>query len=146
MQNFFLESDIDSPKIELEKDNGIFRFTGFSFPENTELFYNPIIIWFENYFKAPNVYTLIEFNLEYFNTSTSKVFMHLFNLFSKHYNKGIDIQINWFYFDEDEDIQESGINYKMLNSVPFNLIPYSIDYIDRKDEVYNTSLLRGVLV
>ena len=36
-------------------------------------------------------------------------------------NKGNNISVNWFYEEDDEDMQESGEDFKEIISLPINM-------------------------
>src|SRR5688572_31551773 len=72
MEILNLEGTADTPKIILDKGNGIFEISGRSLPEDSVEFYGPVLEWISNYAKAPNATTHFSFKLEYFNTSSSK--------------------------------------------------------------------------
>jgi hypothetical protein len=59
---------------------------------------------------------------EYFNTSSSKCLFDLFRKLSLIDQTGRNVVINWHYESWDEDMLESGEDYKDLLSLEFNLI------------------------
>src|SRR5687767_955381 len=72
-----LEGTEDTPKIILDKKNGIMEISGRSLPEDSTEFYKPVLDWIENYANDPNSSTVFVFKLEYFNTASSKLILDL---------------------------------------------------------------------
>ena len=62
------------------------------------------------------------FMFEYFNTSSSRSIIDIFRNLKKMNAEGLEVEINWFYEEEDEDMLESGEDYSELVSMPVNLI------------------------
>lgn len=103
----------------LDKEKGIFEFTGRSRPENVLGYFEPIFAWLEEYKQDPNPQSIFNFKLEYYNSSSAKVLLRLFVKFEEYYNDGMDIKIHWHYPANDEDILESGEDYASLVKLPF---------------------------
>ena len=72
-----LEATEDTPKIVLDAANNIFEISGRSIPEDSATFYKPILEWIDLYGSKPNPKTNFIFNLEYFNTSSSKLILDI---------------------------------------------------------------------
>ncbi|HAI74870.1 MAG TPA: nuclear pore complex subunit, partial [Microscillaceae bacterium] len=72
-----LEGTEDTPKIILDRNNGIFEISGRSLPEDSAEFYQPILDWLQEYAKGPNPDTTFIFKLEYFNTASSKLILDI---------------------------------------------------------------------
>jgi len=75
MEILNLEGTEDTPKILLDKSNGIFEISERSLPEDSAEFYQPIIQWLDDYAADPNPSTEFVFKLEYFNTASSKLIL-----------------------------------------------------------------------
>jgi SiaC family regulatory phosphoprotein len=122
MENFYLEETSKTPKLSFNSETGKFLMSGRSIPENSIEFYRPLFEWLDEYVKGPKPQTIFDIQLEYFNTSSSKCLVEIFRRLEK---IGSDkVLINWFYEEDDEDMQESGEDFKeiidieiVLNSV-----------------------------
>lgn len=114
----------ESPNVILDKDLNEFKFKGKSLPEDVKEFYNPILGWIEEYVKEPLDETVVEFNMEYFNSASSKQIMDILELFSRIKDAGKEIKIKWFYLEEDEDMQDAGESYADIIDIPFEMISY----------------------
>ena len=109
-------------KIEFDTTKGYLLIEGRSIPENSIDFFEPFIEFLENYSKTPLPLTEVDFRLEYFNTSSSKCILDILRLLQKiHLDEDSQIKINWFYDEDDDEIQEIGQDYSHIINVPFNI-------------------------
>ncbi len=114
-----LEKTKTTPEIILDKDNNVFKICGRAIIENSQEFFNPIISWFEKYFKNPNSTTELILNIDYLNSSSSLFLMKIFVLFEK--NSKTNNKIIWMYDASDDLIKERGEEYKLLTKLDFEL-------------------------
>lgn len=113
MKNLRIEATKYTPLIDFNAESGVFEIKGKSYPENTFEFYAPVLEWLEHYFEKNNKGKVV-LNLEiiYFNSSSSKLFFDLFDLFDEMNSKGKKIEINWYY-DKDNDVAfEAGEDFQ----------------------------------
>lgn len=116
MEVLNLEGTADTPKITLDKGNGIFEISGRSLPEDSVEFYRPVLEWIEKYGKEANPETNFCFKLEYFNTSSSKLILDVLSALEE--IKGMKIE--WCYSEDDEDMEEAGKEFSELVEIPFS--------------------------
>ena len=115
MEILHLEGTEDTPKIILDKTNRIFEISGRSLPEDSAGFYKPVLDWINTYAKQPNPITEFAFKLEYFNTSSSKLILDVLSDLED--IKGTKIE--WYYHEDDEDMEEAGKEFSELVEIPF---------------------------
>ncbi|MCU0390901.1 MAG: DUF1987 domain-containing protein [Thermoflexibacter sp.] len=116
MENFYLEETSKTPKLSFDQKSGKFLMSGRSIPENSIEFYRPLFEWLDDYVKGPSDKTIFDIKLEYFNTSSSKCLVEIFRRLEKIDNNSV--VINWFYEEDDEDMQESGEDFKEIIDIP----------------------------
>jgi len=126
MRIFELKDTITTPYVILDAEKGHIKIEGRSIPENVIDFYQPILNWIDNYIKEPNDLTVVDFKLEYFNTSSSK---RLFDIMRKVESISTiaakRVVLNWYYEEDDEDIYFAGNDYKaLITKIEFNLIEF----------------------
>lgn len=119
-----VDSGDKTPYVELNKAEGLLKFEGRSIPENAQQFYKGILGWVEKYMRKPAKLTTLHLNLEYFNTSSSKIILDVMMRLEKLKEKGHDTKVVWFYHKEDEEMYEAGDDYASLIQVPFEIISY----------------------
>lgn len=120
MEIINLEGTEDTPKIILDKENGIFEISGRSLPEDSAEFYQPILDWIEGYGENSNPQTNFVFKLEYFNTASSKLILDVLSAL-----EDIDgMSITWYFHEDDEDMEEAGEEFSELVEIPFDFKTY----------------------
>jgi hypothetical protein len=112
----------DTPEIIFDPENNVFEISGNSLPEDTEKFFTPIFNWLEAYLKSPNKNTTIYCKLEYFNSSSAKMFYQLFIEFEKVKETQNDLKIKWHFDSGDTLIEEKGLEFQSVLDIPFELI------------------------
>src|SRR5687768_8776027 len=115
-----LEGTEDTPRIVLDKNSGIMEISGRSLPEDSTEFYKPVLDWIEHYANDPNPLTNFVFKLEYFNTASSKLILDV--LYALEDIKGLKVQ--WYFHEEDEDMEEAGQEFSELVEIPFEFLTY----------------------
>jgi len=111
MQNLVIEETKYTPKIVLDAQNGVIDIRGKSYPENTFEFYKPVMEWLETYFDGhAKEKTVVNMEIVYFNSSSSKLFFDLFDLLDEAKER-CEIEINWIYDPENESAQEAGEDF-----------------------------------
>ena len=111
MENLTLEATKYTPAITLDASKGTISLEGKSYPENTFEFYAPMMQWLENYFeKTPANITIVNMEIIYFNSSSSKLFFDFFDLLEENSEKN-SIEINWIYDEENESAEEAGEDF-----------------------------------
>jgi hypothetical protein len=115
-----------TPEILLDRTGteGTIQFVGRSLPDDARGFYNPLLVWIDEYYSNPLPRTYIRFKLEYFNTASSKMLLQMIKKLEKLERENKDVVIEWCYMEDDDDILESGQTIKELTSIPFKFVVY----------------------
>ncbi|MFN6076573.1 MAG: DUF1987 domain-containing protein [Fluviicola sp.] len=122
MENLTLEGSAKTPTINFDATSGKLELRGRSIPENSVEFYKPLNEWIENYGASPAGETSVDVKLEYFNTSSSKCILDLFKKLEAIAGSKTNVTVNWFFEEDDEDMEEAGQDYKAIIGLPFNII------------------------
>lgn len=122
MKDFLLDATPKTPEIKFEFKSGSFEMTGRSIPENSIEFYEPLLDWVNEYVQNPQDQTVLSIKLEYFNTSSSKCLVEILRKLEKIHQDGHPVEVAWYYEEEDEDMLESGEDFKEIIKVPFTMI------------------------
>ena len=120
MEVLHIEGTEDTPEVLLDSENNTFSISGRSFPENAIEFYEPIFAWLQKYTEEAENDMEFEFNMEYFNTSSSKQIAKIFLLLEK-INENVFVQVVWKYKKEDTDMMSSGMRFSKLLNLEFEL-------------------------
>lgn len=111
-----------SPEISFDAVELKFIIQGRSMPENSEAFYEPVLIWLRMNFAGKRAEAAVDINLDYYNTGSFIRLMALFNVLSELNNKGNDFRVRWICEAEDEDNIADGKSFKEVVKVPFDII------------------------
>lgn len=121
MDRLLFEGTKMTPSIILDKDAGEFFISGTSRPENPMEFYKPMFEWLEAHFSSNTSKTILKVQLDYFNTSTSKILLDLFELFEAKAEDGQDVHVIWYFEEDDEEMQEAGEELLDLVSISYEV-------------------------
>ncbi len=108
-----IEATAKTPKLKVNPEKGLIQLSGISIPEDPRAFFEPFQEAVDKYIVAPKEKTLVEFKLEYFNTSTTLIIRNLLRKLSEMTSK-TDLQIRWYFEEDDEDMGEVGGELKIL--------------------------------
>lgn len=122
MEPIIIEGTTKTPTIRFDSKEGIFEIKGRSIPENSVEFYKPLNEWLDLYMQGPLDKTVVNIRLEYFNTSSSKCILDVFKRLESIHRAKHDVEINWYYEEDDEDMLEAGEDYDSIIKVPFKMI------------------------
>ena len=122
MENLKLEGSAKTPSVNFNAETGVLELQGRSIPENSVEFYKPINEWIVAYVKSPKANTTVDVKLEYFNTSSSKCILDLFKQLEGLNGNGTEVHVNWYFEEDDEDMEEAGEDYEAIISLPFKMI------------------------
>ncbi|MDR1865132.1 MAG: DUF1987 domain-containing protein [Bacteroidales bacterium] len=122
MDALSIEGTPKTPTVRFDASRGLIEIKGRSIPENSIEFYRPLVEWLEAYAKETKAQTLVNIQLEYFNTSSSKCILDVFKKLENIHKGGSEVTINWFYDEDDEDMLEAGQDYESIIHVPFKMM------------------------
>lgn len=117
-----IAATIDTPEIILDKSTGEMTFSGRSLPEDVLKIYQPVQTWFKEYCQDPNPETEIVFNLDYYNSSTSRIIVKLLIETEKIHNHTSKVHILWYYRANDEVMKNRGLELKSVVNLPFDMV------------------------
>jgi hypothetical protein len=121
MQNLMIKATKDSPEIHFDSSTNILEIKGKMYPEDAGKFYAPVFQWLNEYLdQLENQKCVVNLEIIYFNSSSSKALMNIFDLLD---DSGKNITVNWMYRNEDDNIMDSGEEYQEdVDNLTFNLI------------------------
>ncbi len=122
MEPIIIEGTPKTPTVHFDSSEGVFKLEGRSIPENSVEFYKPLVDWLDQYKENPLPKTTVEVKLEYFNTSSSKCILDVFKKLEMIHKAKNDVEIKWYYEEDDEDMLEAGEDYESIIRVPFEMI------------------------
>ena len=129
MTRYQIEETEFTPEIIFDPDKCEFSFKGVSRPEDVIKFYEPAIEWLKEFdldisTTSQNKYNInaikVIFHLSYFNSSSSKMLLQILQIIKKIQTDGIDISIDWYYDDNDEQMYDDGMDLSESIDIAFN--------------------------
>ncbi len=124
MEQILNEGTAKTPTIKANSKTGMIEISGRSNPENAREFYTPLLEWFSEYRVQPAEETVLNINLEHFNTSSSKFLLDVLRTIRKIKDEGHRCTVNWYYEDDDEEMLDSAEVYEAMTDLYFNKIGY----------------------
>lgn len=121
MENLVIEGTKKTPEIQFLTD-GRLKIGGRSIPEDPSKFYNTLLLWIYDYCNNLSPTTVVDIDLEYFNSGSSKYILQLLRELKVAADKGNEIKINWYYEEGDDDILERGEYYASILEIDINFI------------------------
>jgi len=119
MFDFHISRTENTPDLLLDTDSGTFAITGSSYPNNSLDFYKEHLEKVLDYAKKSSGLTKIIIQLEYFNTSSAKMFVD-FLLEIRKLNKDA-ISVIWYHEKEDIEMIEVAEGFQEITGLNFQL-------------------------
>jgi SiaC family regulatory phosphoprotein len=129
MNKFFIEETEFTPELSFDLNTRKFIFKGVSRPEDVFKFYEPAIDWLKELDQnllthSDTKYNItnidVEFRLSYFNSASSKMILLILEALVKIQKKGVEITVDWYYDENDEQMYDDGMDLSGSVSLPFN--------------------------
>lgn len=111
MKDFYCAATDTTPEIKGDIVNREISINGKCYPANSREFFAPFRTWLDAFLKSETSSDKLEFDLEYFNTSSSLILLEIMKQFNK---KNEAKQMVWLYDEEDDDMIEAGNEYNLL--------------------------------
>ena len=109
-----------TPEVKYDNGDNSANVTGESCPENAIAFYRPLMEWVRSRISKDRS-LLLQFEYTYFNTTTTKQLIELFDMLDAYYRDGYDVFVAWYCPKNDTDMEEVG--EELLEDMYF---PYKI--------------------
>ncbi|ETR74025.1 MAG: lipoprotein [Candidatus Magnetoglobus multicellularis str. Araruama] len=126
MNNLVINKTKTTPEINFDCNTHQLSISGHSYPENISEFYGSIFMWLEEYLDQVDEDQSITVNIDltYFNSTSSKVMMDMFDIFDEAVDDGKNITLNWIYDKEDPDSLEFGEEFQdNLENMQMTFVP-----------------------
>ncbi|MEO5363879.1 MAG: DUF1987 domain-containing protein [Magnetococcus sp. DMHC-8] len=113
-----------TPGVAFDFANNRFSLAGESYPEDVAMFYGALLNRLAEHLAGLRGAELqFDFRFIYFNSSTAKVVMRLFELLEQASQAGNTVVVNWHHEEDDDNMREMGEEFaEDLQSARFNLI------------------------
>jgi hypothetical protein len=125
MRKLIFEKTESSPTVIFDPERNIFEISGESRPADVGTFYGEVLRWFDDYaaylLKSQDKHepVVINFDLEYFNSSSAKYILDFCKQIASLKSKGSMVNVLWKYEEDDTDILEAGQEMSRIAKMPF---------------------------
>ncbi|MBF0615001.1 MAG: DUF1987 domain-containing protein [Magnetococcales bacterium] len=125
MDNIKLEPTKRSPGIDFDFSAGKFAISGESYPEDVNKFYGPLIQQLKEYLNGcEGAEIQFQFDLVYFNSTTAKIVMGIFETLDEAAEAGNAVTIQWCFAADDSNMEELGEEFSEdLEHAKFVMVP-----------------------
>lgn len=112
MNTLTIEAGPRSPEVSFDFATNVYSLKGESYPEDVNEFYGELMDRLEKHLEAlSGTAVRFTFELVYFNSSTAKVLMSLFELLDDTAGRGNTVEVIWVYQEDDENMKELGEDF-----------------------------------
>ena len=112
-----------TPEIDFDFAAGRLAMRGESYPDDVATLFGPVIAALREHLAEPSdAPLLMDIELVYFNSSSAKVLMTIFQMLEEAARLGRPVTVDWYCEAEDETMREFGEDFSEdLDHVIFNL-------------------------
>lgn len=111
MESLYIPPSNETPEIDFRFKENLLFVRGESYPENAVAFFSPVRATLENYLLEASRLEA-NFELRYFNSSSTKLIRSFFILMHESASAGKHIVANWYHDPEDDMMMEFGMDLK----------------------------------
>ncbi len=117
-----------TPFVHLDDETQTFIIAGRSIPIDAELFYRPLLSWFEDLSTRGAKRIDLCLRFDFFNIASSKRILFILYRLAEFQKNGTRVSVRWMYEKSDDDMLEIGQDYSvMIEEIDFNFEAYEID-------------------
>ncbi|RLA17371.1 MAG: DUF1987 domain-containing protein [Gammaproteobacteria bacterium] len=124
MKNISKAATRETLQVDCDIHTGEIMLEGISYPQDAAEFFEPISEWLENYISEIANPVVLNVKVSYLNSSSTKFLFELIDKMEDYFSAGGDARVNWYYAEDDEDIEEAGEEFKEDMKLPFELISF----------------------
>lgn len=124
MKDFRIEATKSTPEIDFNLKDYRLTIRGESYPENSVKFYQPVLDKVEIYSRDAEKRFIVDIELAYLNTSSVKAMMNILDLLNKAYQRGKNIEVNWYYDEDNEILYETAVEFNSFFDMNINVISH----------------------
>ena len=124
MENMFIPAMERSPEVDFRFLENRLSLRGEAYPEDPAAFFGPLLKQLTAYCETiRGQELLVEFQLDYFNTSSAKALMNMIQVLENAVRFGTKVSLRWYFQKDDDVMREFGEDFSMeLEHVHFQLV------------------------
>lgn len=123
MERLTIPATPRTPEIDFDFASGRLALRGESYPDDVATLFGPVIAALREHLAEPSAAPLhLDIELVYFNSSSAKVLMTIFQILEEAARQGRPITVFWYCDPDDETMREFGEDFSEdLEHVAFSL-------------------------
>jgi hypothetical protein len=106
-------------------NNGHMKIFGNSVPVEDEPFFGYINKNISRYIRKPANKTSVDISLTHVNASSKKAIVEFLKQLETINKNGFEVEVNWWYEVEDDDVKELGEIFKAMFSITIHVLSHS---------------------
>lgn len=122
MEVLIIQPTEHTPGVDFNPATGKLMLSGRSLPENALAFYDPVFEWLDTYLEIAAPLTELHVDLDYLNSISHKMVLEIMKNTRKVLEQGKNMQVKWYYEEEDEKMMEEGKAIASEFEIPIDLI------------------------
>jgi hypothetical protein len=112
MENIVIQPSERTPEVNFDFVSGRLSIRGEAYPENVSTFFGPVLAALHTYLQTkPDHDVTMDIEMEYFNSSSAKALMNIFQLMDEAVEAGVQAVVRWHYNKDDDIMQEFGEDF-----------------------------------
>lgn len=115
-----------TPTVSFDASTGECEILGQSYLENTNMFYQEVLEWMQQYIEQVKKPVSLKLFLTYFNTSSSKCIAELLWMLKDYEAAGGEVSVTWHYEDWDEDMLKEGEDFADETGLDIKFVPEEV--------------------
>jgi len=125
MQTIRIDPTERSPRVDFDFSSGRLRLEGESYPEDAAAFFSPLLNDVRAFLEDETAKDVtLDLEMYYFNSSSAKALMNLFQQLEDSARRGHRVTVNWHYHPDDDTMEEFGEDFALdFVSATFNMCP-----------------------
>jgi len=117
------EKTTSTPYILIDEEKSYMKFEGRSFHENVVEFFSDVNNWLDAFLKKDFGSFTFDFEMNYFNSSTSKLLHNMLTKMDKYASDEKRVIVNWITTEDNDIIIECGEDFREdFSNLKFNMI------------------------
>ena len=122
MESLVLAATTSTPGVRFDAATGHLSLSGESYPENTHVFFRPLIAWVTGFLSETARPVRLDVALTYLNTSSIKSLMDILDLLEEAHRGGRDVALTWYYDEENDRALEMAEEFREDFTLPFFVV------------------------
>lgn len=127
MEKILIDATARTPKFDFDPEQRILILSGESYPEDPSKFFSEPLTKVREFLGHKHQGQIqFSFRMTYFNSSSAKVLMDLFNALEDSATNGNDVLIEWHFAEDDDNMKELGEEFsEELVNAKFQMMSFT---------------------